>query len=144
MNTQCLLFVLEMRIMGDSNIILAPQRGNKHGTVTIEILSWKLCDEQVWENFMSKVSSKLLSYKDCNNIRLNSRFHWAKQIPKQCAVNGEEATGHQYNRQVHALALEEFCQVLDDIAPGGRFEALQLFGNETLNDLFQHQLVKAT
>ena len=57
-STQSLMFVLEMRIIGDSDCFMAPNRGNQNGTVTIEMLSTKLIKDELWEDFMSKVSSK--------------------------------------------------------------------------------------
>ena len=84
---QSLMFVLEMRIIGDSDCFMAPNRGNENGTITIEMLSTKLIKDELWEDFMSKVSSKILTYKDHENKKLNTRFHWAKQIPKQLSID---------------------------------------------------------
>ena len=142
-NAQSLLFVLEMRIMGDSDILLAPSKGNKHGTVTIEILSTKLIDDQIWEQFMQKLASKILSYKDHNNDLLKSRFHWAKQIPKQFMIDGQQKKADQYHSEIYASEMDEFCQVLDEISPGGRAKAFELFGNKKLEAMFHHQMKDA-
>ena len=138
--SQSLMFVLEMRIFGDSDMIMAPSKGNKHGTVAIEILSTKLIDEQLWENFMSRVASKLHSYQDHDGVQLKTRFHWAKQIPKKFDVNGVEKSADEHIRDTYATEMEEFCKVLDAVSPGKRNGAFERFGNKYLDRLFRKQL----
>ena len=138
--TQSLMFVLEMRIIGDSDCFMAPNKGNKNGTVTIEMLSTKLIKEEIWEEFMSKVSSKVLTYTDHDNNKLNIRFHWAKQMPKHLAINGEDKETNEVLKEIYAGEMESFCQVMDEISPGGREAAFEIFGNNYWSELFCHQL----
>ena len=42
---------LEMRVMGSSDATLAPYRGNKHGTISIEPVSTSVVPEHIWEDF---------------------------------------------------------------------------------------------
>jgi len=71
---------LEMRIMGDSNVIMAPQRGNIHGTCAIEILTLEAsADKFGWTEFAQKVIDKWMSYRDADGKLLKTRPHWAKE-----------------------------------------------------------------
>ncbi|EGX54115.1 hypothetical protein AOL_s00004g148 [Orbilia oligospora ATCC 24927] len=73
---------LEMRMVGDSDIIMAPQRGNKLGTCAIEILTLKSAGEDgTWQPFAQKVLD--IWMRDCSRDndgnKLNVRPHWAKE-----------------------------------------------------------------
>ena len=143
-STQSLMFVLEMRAIGDSDCFMAPNKGNKNGTITIEILSTKLIKNEIWEDFMTKVSSKILTYTDHDNKTLNTRFHWAKQIPKYLNINyndsGEMIETNEHIKETFKDDMDAFCKVLDDISPGGRKVAFQLFGNNYWSNMFNQQL----
>ena len=139
-STQSLMFVLEMRIIGDSDCFMAPNRGNQNGTVTIEMLSTKLIKDELWEDFMSKVSSKILSYTDHENKKLNTRFHWAKQIPNELTIDGQRKDTNEYLKETFQDDMEAFCKVMDEISPGGRKAAFQLFGNNYWSNMFSHHL----
>ncbi|KAF7894388.1 uncharacterized protein EAF01_009839 [Botrytis porri] len=76
---------LELRIMGDSNLIMAPQRGNRWGTASIEILSVPdaVRDEE-WLPFCQEVVDLWAGYKGVMSVGgeeklLNVRPHWAKE-----------------------------------------------------------------
>jgi len=69
---------LEMRIMGDSNVIMAPQRGNSLGTCSIEILTLQDCKEK-WHPYAQELLDTWMSYEDSMGKRLNTRPHWAKE-----------------------------------------------------------------
>jgi hypothetical protein len=69
---------LEMRIMGDSNVIMAPQRGNKFGTCSIEILTLENVKD-LWNDYAQDVLNKWMSYTDRDGNKLKTRPHWAKQ-----------------------------------------------------------------
>jgi hypothetical protein len=71
---------MEMRIMGDSNLIMAPQNGNTHGTASIEVLSIPdaVTDDE-WQPFCQQVADLWLKYTDANGVPLNVRPHWAKE-----------------------------------------------------------------
>lgn len=71
---------MELRIMGDSKLIMAPQNGNRHGTASIEVLSIEdAVTDGEWYPFCQRVADKWLSYKDENGKPLNVRPHWAKE-----------------------------------------------------------------
>lgn len=71
---------LEMRIMGDSNLIMAPQRGNKWGTASIEVLSiLDALEDGEWEPFLQKVVDTWMGYRDNEGVLLDVRPHWAKE-----------------------------------------------------------------
>jgi hypothetical protein len=71
---------LELRIMGDSEMIMAPQRGNKHGTASIEVLSVPdAVSEEVWVPFLQRVCDLWMGYRDSNGVLLDVRPHWAKE-----------------------------------------------------------------
>lgn len=74
---------LEMRVMGGSNVIMAPQYGNKHGTCSIEVLTTPEVSPTDWAAFMQEVASIWYGYqqeyKDHEGNPINVRSHWAKQ-----------------------------------------------------------------
>jgi hypothetical protein len=80
-NDDCpMRLTMELRIMGDSKLIMAPQNGNTHGTASIEVLSIPdaVTDDE-WGLFLQRVADLWLSYKDGNGNFLNVRPHWAKE-----------------------------------------------------------------
>jgi hypothetical protein len=79
---------LEMRIMGGSDIVMAPQRGNMLGTASIEILTLYAAKED-WIPYAQEVLDKWMSLTDANGKRLRSRPHWAKQW-KEFKVDGKD------------------------------------------------------
>ncbi|KAF3929455.1 hypothetical protein AA313_de0207440 [Arthrobotrys entomopaga] len=73
---------LEMRVTGDSNMFLAPQRGNSLGTASIEVITSMpaVKDEgKIWPNFKQTLANKWLALTDNNNTKLNVRPHFAKE-----------------------------------------------------------------
>ena len=71
---------MELRIMGDSKLLMAPQNGNTHGTASIEVLSIPdAVSDNEWIPFLQRVADLWLSYKDSNGALLNVRPHWAKE-----------------------------------------------------------------
>jgi len=66
--------------MGDSKLHMAPQRGNTHGTASIEVLSIPdaVTDDE-WLPFIQKVADIWLSYTDSEGKLLDVRPHWAKE-----------------------------------------------------------------
>lgn len=69
---------LEMRIMGGSEVIMAPQRGNTLGTCSIEVLTLENAAD-LWKPYVEGLLSKWLSYTDAEGKLLQTRPHWAKQ-----------------------------------------------------------------
>jgi hypothetical protein len=71
---------MELRIMGDSKLLMAPQNGNTHGTASIEVLSIPdAVSDDEWNPFLQRVADKWLSYTDAEGKLLNVRPHWAKE-----------------------------------------------------------------
>ncbi|PIG69563.1 hypothetical protein AARAC_002706 [Aspergillus arachidicola] len=69
---------LELRIMGDSNVLMAPQRGNRLGTASIEVLTLESVTEY-WDAFAQEVLDKWMELREWNGQKLNIRPHWAKE-----------------------------------------------------------------
>ncbi|KAI3322294.1 hypothetical protein HD806DRAFT_545422 [Xylariaceae sp. AK1471] len=69
---------LEMRIMGSSEVTMAPQRGHTLGTCAIEILTLKVVTD-IWEPYAQEVLDKWVSYKDNDNNPIVVKPHWAKE-----------------------------------------------------------------
>ena len=69
---------LELRITGDSNVVMAPFRGNGLGTCSIEVLTLESVRE-IWHPFAQAVLDKWMNLKDSKGNYLKSRPHWAKE-----------------------------------------------------------------
>ncbi|TGO13900.1 hypothetical protein BTUL_0061g00170 [Botrytis tulipae] len=110
---------LELRIMGDSNLIMAPQRGNRWGTASIEILSVPdaVRDEE-WLPFCQEVVDLWAGYKGRMSVGgeeelLNVRPHWAKEW-EGVRIRGRGA--REYLREVgYKEEVEEFRSILGEI-----------------------------
>lgn len=72
---------LELRIMGGSNILLAPQYGNEPwGTASIEVLTVPdAVTDSEWGGFVQRVADAWMSYEGEGGKKLNVRPHWAKE-----------------------------------------------------------------
>ena len=79
---------LEVRVMGASNVLMAPQYGNKHGTLSIEPVSTRIVSKEIWEDFKEELAKVWMSYTDHDGTLLNSRVHWAKEMPRAVTVQG--------------------------------------------------------
>lgn len=128
---------LELRIMGDSNLIMAPQRGNRWGTASIEILSVPdaVRDEE-WLPFCQEVVDLWAGYKGRMSVGgeeedLNVRPHWAKEW-EGVSIRGRGA--REYLREVgYKEEVKEFRSVLGEIGQEQGWELGDLkgrFGNE--------------
>jgi len=134
---------LEMRIMGSSDIILAPQRGNKLGTCSIEILTTLNTPRREWEKFCQKVTDTWVTYRDgTTGKRLHVRPHWCKQwsflqFSDEC---GREMSAVQWMRKVaYKDEITEFMNGLTRIGQSSGFTINDLrarFGNEFLESIF--------
>ena len=69
---------MELRITGGSDIHMAPQYGNDHGTASIEILTVPNAVPEEWEAFKQQVADIWMSY-ELGGKKLNARPHWAKE-----------------------------------------------------------------
>lgn len=129
---------LELRIMADSDLILAPQRGNRWGTASIEILSVPdaVTDEE-WAPFCQEVVDLWAGLRGVMVVGgqeepLNVRPHWAKEW-EDVRIRGvparEYLRGTAYREEVG-----EFRAVLGEI---GREQG---WGLRELKDRFSNEL----
>ena len=73
-------------------MLMAPQYGNKHGTLAIEPVSTRIVHKEVWEDFKVSLAKVWMSYTDNDGSLLKSRVHWAKvtiaTVPVRCGLKG--------------------------------------------------------
>jgi len=108
---------MELRIMGGSDLLMAPQHGNTHGTASIEVLSIPdaVADSE-WEPFLQQVSDLWMSYTDAQGVKLNVRPHWAKEWEK---INMRGKPAREYLKEVaYKDAIPEFRKTLSKIGEG--------------------------
>jgi hypothetical protein len=129
---------LEMRIMADSNITMAPQFGNRFGTCSIEVVTTLNVSRNEWLAFMQELTDEWDSYTDSDGNRLNVRPHWAKQW-EGLAFRG--MTVNEYLKEVaYKERIPEFKAGLQTIAKAGGYTFADLnrvFSNPLLNDIFK-------
>lgn len=128
---------LEMRIMGGSDVIMAPQRGNKLGTCSIEVLTpLYMADE--WEQFAQKILDRWMALKNHDNSwkDLNIRPHWAKEW-QQYKVDGKPWMDHLRSKS-YTNEIIEFKNALKKIEHEHGWaeeDRRKLFSNELLDKL---------
>ncbi|KAB8302050.1 hypothetical protein EYC80_005502 [Monilinia laxa] len=129
---------LELRIMGDSDLILAPQRGNRWGTASIEILSVPdaVTDEE-WAPFCQEVVDLWAGLRGAMVVGgkeepLNVRPHWAKEW-EGVRIRGVSAREYLRGR-AYREEMGEFRAVLGEI--GGE----QGVGVRELKERFSNEL----
>lgn len=127
---------LEMRLTGGSEVILAPQRGNTLGTISIEVLTTRTVKDPIWTAFRQKVTDAWEKYVDMDGKPLNIRPHWAKQWD---GTTVRKQPIEQYLRQsAYKEAFGEFRQGFESIVTkrGSTVEATrQIFGTAVLDSL---------
>jgi hypothetical protein len=129
--------VLEMRIMGGSNVTMAPQYGNTLGTCAIEVLTWVNTDPEEWAAFMQIITDSWARLTDADGRPLNLRPHWAK------AWQGLKVRSMpiiDYLRtEAYADRFPEFKRGLGAVALAGGTtikEMQRLFSNSLLDQVF--------
>jgi len=128
--------LLEMRLTGGSNIILAPQRGNTYGTCSIEVLTSLLTPKADWESFVQEMLDLWGSYKDEKGLPLMIRPHWAKQWAG-FSVRGKPVLQY-FQQEAFKSAFQEFRQVYKGIVEkrGSTVEETRrMFSNAMLEQL---------
>lgn len=69
---------IEMRIIGPSDMILAPQQGSTFGFASIEIVtSLSSGVDNTWIPLVQQIIDKWTSY-EAGGVKLNPKPHWAK------------------------------------------------------------------
>ncbi|TEA09874.1 hypothetical protein C8034_v011596 [Colletotrichum sidae] len=128
---------LEMRIMGGSDVVMAPQRGNALGTCAIEVLTLQATHPQVWSSFAQEVIDRWTSLEDPNTgLPLKVRPHWAKEW-KGYNVGGrpwfEKLKNDDYKEEIR-----KFLDVMEQIGEGHGWTLKDLkkrFSNEMFDEL---------
>lgn len=107
---------MELRIMRDSHVLMAPQRGNgKLGTASIEVLTLPdAVTDGEWSGFVQKVCDKWMGTKE-KPLNGNVRPHWGKEW----SVSGMKMRGldpKQYLRdQAYKDQIPKFKEILGQI-----------------------------
>jgi hypothetical protein len=128
---------LEMRLTGGSNVILAPQRGNDLGTISIEVLTIPTTPKDEWQSYLQQITDVWTGYTDHNGVLLNSRPHWAKQW--QGLIVRNQPIEEYLRNTAYKDAIPEFRATLEKIAAvqGTTVDAMrERFGNPLLERLF--------
>ena len=127
---------LEMRVMSGSEITMAPQRGNRFGTCSIEVLTNETTSRRQWTRFKQDIANLWTSYKDPSGQRLNVRPHWAKEWQ---GITLHHRPAISYLREhAYADSIPRFRAGLRAIAQQGGYTAseLRMFSNPLLDELF--------
>lgn len=135
---------LEMRIMGDSNVTMAPQRGHTLGTCAIEILTLAAVAD-IWEPYAQQVLDTWMRYTDSDGKPLRIRPHWAKEWDPYI-VNGKPWREVLKNDSYKAEIIE-FKQLLTAIGKKQQWtlgDLKRTFSNEALDYLFFDDIEPST
>ncbi|THY28155.1 hypothetical protein D6D01_03971 [Aureobasidium pullulans] len=128
---------MDMRITGDSDIIMAPQRGNSHGTVALEIGSvTDTVTEEEWQTFCQSFVDMLTALAPEGKLRP----HWGKEWEKM-RFGGLPA--REYIRtSAYKTEIPECLAMLQKIGKRQGWTLNDLnkrFSNKLLDDLFFHE-----
>ncbi|KAJ7037125.1 hypothetical protein C8F04DRAFT_999443 [Mycena alexandri] len=145
-DTSPMRLTLELRIMGASNLILAPQRGNTHGTASIEVLTVPDAHaDGEWVGFMQQIADKWMALQDGNGRVLNVRPHWAKEWDG-LKMGPKKMDARKYLREVaYKEEIPEFLAIMKEIGKGqgwGLEEVKQRFSNELWDELLYGETTK--
>lgn len=127
---------LEMRVMGGSDVTLAPQHGNDFGTCSIEVLTTTNTDRAEWTAFKQAVTDRWLSITDRQGRVLNTRPHWAKEW-QGLEVRGAPIN-HYLRDTAYAARITEFGAALKRIAEAGdctMYDLERRFANASLSEV---------
>ncbi|KAH7417155.1 hypothetical protein BKA64DRAFT_701940 [Cadophora sp. MPI-SDFR-AT-0126] len=129
---------LELRIMGDSNIIMAPQNGNTFGTASIEVISIPdAVTDNEWVPFLQRVADLWMSYRDSHGVLLNVRPHWAKEWE---SINMRGKPARQYLKEdAYRDAIPLFKETLREIGEGQGW-ALEDIKKRFSNELWDYMI----
>jgi hypothetical protein len=128
---------LEMRVMGGSQIYMAPQFGNRFGTCSIEVLTTLNTPRAEWQSFMQQITDAWMKLSDSTGKPLNVRPHWAKQW-EGLAFDGLPVIEYLKTR-AYRDQIPKFKRALGEAAQAGGCSLVDLkarFSNPLLDDLF--------
>ncbi|KAG8775398.1 hypothetical protein FRC12_001504 [Ceratobasidium sp. 428] len=128
---------LEMRLSGGSNVIMAAQRDNDLGTISIEALTTTVTPNEIWQSYLQQLVDKWMSYKDSKGQFLTSRPHWAKEW-KGLKVCGKPVKTY-LKETAYKEAIPEFRAALETIAKAQETtvsDMRQMFGNAMIERMF--------
>ncbi|XP_023333091.1 uncharacterized protein LOC111704928 [Eurytemora carolleeae] len=130
---------LELRIMGGSDILMASQFGNKHGTLAIEPVSTRIVDKEIWEDFKEDLARVWMGYKDWDGSKVLSRVHWAKESPRSVQIDDETFDTIKYwqRSDVYGTNMEKFFDILSGY--NSVEDMYRMFSNKYLDVLFKPQ-----
>jgi hypothetical protein len=128
---------LEMRLTGSSNVILAPQRGNDFGSISIETLTILPTGTDTWASFIQTVADKWTSYTDPTTGKpILAKPHWAKQWQGLKVHN--KPIEEYFSQVVYKDAFVEFKKEFEAIVTKRKStvaETLARFGDPTMAKL---------
>jgi hypothetical protein len=128
---------MDMRITGDSDIIMAPQRENSHGTVAIEIGSvTDTVTEEEWQTFCQTLVDGLTALAPKGKLRP----HWGKEWVK---MRFSGLSARDYVRTVaYKSEIPECLATLEKIGKRQGWTMKDLrrrFSNKLLDDIFFYE-----
>jgi len=129
---------LEMRIMGASDVVMAPQRGNAPlSTCSIEVLTLA-SQAETWPAFAQQVIDKWMAIEDPNTGELlRTRPHWAKEWHGY-SVGGRPWVEKLKNED-YLEERKEFVRILGKIGEEAGWTLADLkkrFSNDLFDDFF--------
>ncbi len=139
---------LEMRITGGSDIHLAPQYGNTHGTCSIEVLTPGNVDKEIWRSYMQEITDAWVNLKDDDGQPIHPfkngdgqmvypRAHWAKEW-EPLNVKGEPIK--EYLRDTACKdQIKNFLSGMASVAKSGDYtleDAENMFSTEFTREMF--------
>lgn len=117
---------LAMHMISDSDMFLAPERGNKvhkgshrtFGSCSINISTVPQTPNDVWMEFSQDLASVWQSYTFPDGSPLNVRAHWVKEWEFLTTAAGVPLTEH-YNKVAYKEQIADFNKTLKRIASDG-------------------------
>jgi hypothetical protein len=124
---------VEMRVLADSNIYLAPENGNTFGSCSIECVTINTISDKLWIQFTQDILNIWSKYTDHKGNLLRIRPHWAKEW-NYVTVHGKPMI--EYLKSVNKDSYNKFRQQVSNIAHEGKYSTsdLKIFSNKTLDE----------
>lgn len=132
---------LEMRIVGSTEVTMAPQRGRKLGTCAIEILTLRAIAD-IREPYAHQVLDKWIAYKDNDGKQTFVRPLWAKEW-HQYKVDGRPWV-EKRRSEVYKSEIAEFKELMTETGKKHGWTLLDLkktFSHEFLDYLYLDDVV---